>query len=131
MRASPKNITSLEPNQIFVFGSNQHGHHAGGAAKYALENFGAEWGKGVGMQGQSYAINTMESLFRTRIAVYAFLIYAESRPDLEFLVTEIGCGIAGYTVAEIAPFFAECPDNVLLPESFINHIKSIQSCPTN
>lgn len=125
MRASAKNITSLAPNQIFVFGSNAQGHHAGGAAKYALDNFGAIWGKGVGMQGQSYAIDTMESLLRTKIGVYGFLIYAKSRPDLEFLVTEIGCGIAGYAVADIAPLFAECPENVLLPESFINHIKSL------
>lgn len=125
MRASPNNITSLEPNQVFVFGSNAQGHHAGGAAKYALDNFGAIWGKGIGMQGQSYAIDTMESLLRTRIGVSAFIHFAVSRPDLEFLVTEIGCGIAGYTVAEIAPMFEVSPSNVLLPESFINHLKSI------
>lgn len=125
MRASPKNITSLEPNQIFVFGSNQHGHHAGGAAKFALDNFGAEWGKGVGMQGQSYAINTMESLLRTRMAVNAFILFARTRKDLEFLVTEIGCGIAGYTVSQIAPLFADCPENVLLPQSFIDHLKNL------
>lgn len=121
-KVAPAKIESLEPHQIMVFGSNQNGHHAGGAAKLALENFGAIWGKGIGMQGQSYAIDTMESLLRTKIGVYGFLIYAKSRTDLEFLVTEVGCGIAGYTVAEIAPFFADCPDNVLLPESFINHL---------
>ena len=120
-RVTPEQISTLQPGQIFVFGSNQYGHHAGGAARYALDHFGAEWGNGEGLQGQSYAIPTMEGLASTRQAVERFIAFAKAHPELTFLVTPIGCGIAGYTADEIAPFFADAQSiaNIYLPESFL------------
>ena len=120
-RITPEHISTLQPGQIFVFGSNQFGHHAGGAARYALDHFGAEWGIGEGLQGRSYAIPTMEGLLSTKQAVERFIAFAKAHPQLTFLVTPIGCGIAGYTPHEIAPFFADAQDinNIYLPESFI------------
>jgi len=114
-------ITHLEPNQVFVFGSNARGHHGGGAARTAQEKFGAVWGKGHGHHGQSYAIDTMSGLPTIAAEVATFLDYARKHPELEFLFTEIGCGIAGYTPTQIAPLFssgAAVPANVVLPESF-------------
>lgn len=120
-RITPELISSLQPGQIFVFGSNQFGHHAGGAARYALDHFGAEWGNGEGLQGRSYAIPTMEGLDSTRAAVERFIAFSKVHQELTFLVTPIGCGIAGYTPDEIAPFFADATGlkNVYLPESFL------------
>ena len=114
-------ITHLEPNQVFVFGSNASGQHGGGAARTAHDKFGAVWGEGHGHHGQSYAIDTMSGLPTIAAEVGTFLDYARTHPELEFLVTEIGCGIAGYTPAEIAPLFSSgsaVPENVVLPESF-------------
>jgi hypothetical protein len=114
-------ITHLEPNQVFVFGSNADGHHGGGAARTAQEKFGAVWGEGHGHHGQSYAIDTMSGLPTIAAEIATFLDYARAHPELEFLVTEIGCGIAGYTPAQIAPLFSSgsaVPENVVLPESF-------------
>jgi len=120
-RITPEHISSLQPGQIFVFGSNRFGHHAGGAARYALDHFGAEWGNGEGLQGRSYAIPTMEGLDSTRQAVQRFIAFAKAHPELTFLVTPIGCGIAGYTPNEIAPFFADARSlpNIYLPASFL------------
>ena len=120
-RITPEHISTLQPGQIFVFGSNHFGHHAGGAARYALDHFGAEWGNGEGLQGQSYAIPTMEGLDSTRQAVQRFIGFARQHQELTFLVTPIGCGIAGYTPHEIAPFFADAQSlaNIYLPASFL------------
>lgn len=97
-------IKSLEPDEVFVFGSNLQGAHGGGAAAMALMFFGAVWGQGVGMQGQSYAIPTMQGGVET-IAPFVdeFIEYAKAHPEKRFLVTEIGCGIAGFSPEEIAP----------------------------
>lgn len=111
-------IESLEPHEVFVFGSNANGAHGGGAARTAHEKFGAVWGEGHGLHGQSYAIDTMSGLDEMAHEVATFLEFAAEHPALRFLVTEIGCGIAGYTPAEIAPMFAGAPANVVLPESF-------------
>lgn len=115
-------ITSLQPDEVFVFGSNLAGMHGGGAARLALERFGAVWGQGVGLQGQSYAIPTMQGGVET-IAPYVdeFIGFARQHPELKFLVTEIGCGIAGFTPAEIAPLFARAldVDNIYLPARFV------------
>ena len=120
---TPERITSLNHNQIFVFGSNLQGAHGGGAARAAYNHFGAVWGQGVGLQGQSYAIPTMQGPVSTiKPYVDDFIGFARQHPEYEFLVTRIGCGIAGFTDAEIAPLFkdaAEMP-NVRLPKSFIN-----------
>lgn len=89
-------ITSLEAGQIFVFGSNAQGHHAGGAAKQAHESFGAEWGVGKGRTGQCYAIDTMSGQDEFQNNLEDFLRYAKKHPKLTFLLTKVGCGIAGY-----------------------------------
>ena len=120
-RITPDNIKSLKGNEIFVFGSNLQGMHAGGAARTAAHKFGAVMGQGVGLQGQSYAIPTMQGGVDT-IAPYVleFLQFAECHPDLTFLVTRIGCGIAGFTDEEIAPLFVTTINlpNVHLPLNF-------------
>jgi len=112
-------IESLEPGEIFVFGSNANGAHGAGAAAMAVERFGAVWGQGDGLQGQSYGIDTMSGLDEMRNGVARFLRFAESHPEMRFLVTEIGCGIAGYTPDQVAPLFEGAPANVVLPERFV------------
>lgn len=112
-------ITELGENEIFVFGSNAAGAHGGGAARYAYDHFGAVWGQGSGLQGRSYAIDTMSGLETIETEVAEFLAFAAGRPDLRFLVTEIGTGIAGYRPQQIAPFFTHVPPNVVLPEAFL------------
>ena len=118
---TPDYITRLEPNEIFVFGSNLAGFHGGGAARIAYEQFGAEWGVGVGRTGQCYAIPTMQGGVETiRPYVNEFIRYAEQHPELTFLVTRIGCGIAGFTDEQIAPLFAAARNlsNVELPKGW-------------
>jgi hypothetical protein len=118
---TPEFITELKPNEVFVFGSNLQGMHAGGAARIACEKFGAVWGQGVGLQGQSYAIPTMQGGVETiKPYVDEFIAFAKLHPEYTFLVTPIGCGIAGFTAEEIAPLFSQAKDieNILLPESF-------------
>ena len=120
-RKTAEYITSLNPNEVFVFGSNREGYHGGGAAAMALMFFGAKWGQGVGMQGKSYAIPTMDgSLEMIAWYVEVFVVIAREHPELHFLVTEIGCGIAGFTPQQIAPLFhsAIALDNVSLPKRF-------------
>ena len=120
-RYTPELITSLQPNEIFVFGSNLGGLHAGGAAHIAHKQFGAIWGKGTGLQGQSYAIPTMQGGVETiRPYVDEFIAFAKAHPELTFLVTPIGCGIAGFTPEEIAPLFeaAKTVENIALPRRF-------------
>lgn len=111
-------IRELQPNEIFVFGSNAQGLHHGGAARFALENFGAVWGEGHGLHGQTYAIDTMSGFDELRENVRDFVAFAAEHPELRFLVTEVGCGIAGYTPAQVAPLFVGSPGNVVLPVSF-------------
>lgn len=123
-RTTPGNISFLENNQIFVFGSNEQGLHSGGAALTAVKKFGAIMGQGEGLQGQSYAIPTMEGIDSMRKAIERFIEYAKEHPELTFLVTRIGCGIAGYKEEEVAPLFAEAKDisNIYLPSGFWNKI---------
>ncbi|MBQ5889271.1 MAG: hypothetical protein IIW77_08385 [Bacteroidaceae bacterium] len=119
-RVTPEHIEQLEYNEVFVFGSNANGFHNGGAAAYAMQHFGAQWGQCEGLQGHSYAIPTMEGYGRMVQAVERFTLYARQHPELRFLVTRIGCGIAGYTADEVAPLFKECValENVALPQDF-------------
>lgn len=120
-RITPRFVKTLQSNEIFVFGSNLRGIHAGGAAHMAYQRFGAEMGNGVGIQGQSYAIPTMQGGVETiRPYVDEFIAYASQHPDKQFLVTSIGCGIAGFEAEEIAPLFmpAVNVENISLPESF-------------
>ena len=101
-------IDALEKDEIFVFGSNLAGHHKGGAARAANMKFGAEWGVGVGLTGQAYAIPTMQGGVETiKPYVDAFIEFAKAHTDSKFLVTRIGCGIAGFKDEEIAPLFTK------------------------
>lgn len=111
-------ITELDEGEIFVFGSNGFGAHNGGAAAMAVAKFGAIYGQAEGLQGQSYAINTMDGFEVMAEQVERFIEFAKEHPELKFLVTEIGCGIAGYSPEEVAPLFAGVPENVALPEVF-------------
>ena len=119
---TPERITELKPNEIFVFGSNLAGSHGGGAARLAYNRFGAIWGQGVGLQGQSYAIPTMQGGVETiEPYVEQFIDFAFRHREYRFLVTRIGCGIAGFTPYEIAPLFLKVIDlpNVILPKDFV------------
>lgn len=119
---TPEVIRELADNEIFVFGSNLGGMHGGGAARYAYQHFGAVWGEGVGLYGQSYAIPTMHGGPDViKPYVEEFIAFAKQHGELLFLVTPIGCGIAGFTAREIAPLFRDAVgvDNIVLPESFI------------
>ncbi|MEJ3405392.1 hypothetical protein WDJ51_11665 [Rathayibacter sp. YIM 133350] len=113
-------ITELREGEVFVFGSNASGSHGGGAARYAYDHFGAVWGQASGLQGRSYGIDTMSGLPVIEREVSGFLEYAGAHPELRFLVTEIGCGIAGYAPKQIAPFFRGAPANVVLPQAFLD-----------
>ena len=120
-RTTPEYITELKPGEIFVFGSNLQGMHGGGAARIAYQKFGAIMGQGVGLQGQSYGIPTMQGGVETiRPYVDEFIAFAKEHPNLTFLVTRIGCGIAGFTDDEIAPLFtgAHGVENIVLPEGW-------------
>ena len=123
-RKAPDYITELSKCEVFVFGSNLEGRHAGGAARLAYEKFGAEWGKGVGPQGQCYAIPTMQGPISTiKPYVDDFIDYAKRHPMNRFLLTRIGCGIAGFKDKEMAPLFVEAMKlpNVCFPiEWYIN-----------
>lgn len=122
---TPERITALKPNEIFVFGSNLAGSHGGGAARLAYDRFGAIWGQGVGLQGQSYGIPTMHGgVDAIKPYVDEFIEFAKQHPEYKFLVTKIGCGIAGFRIAEMAPLFKQAIDleNVLLPKDFVEVI---------
>ncbi|MEI0579594.1 hypothetical protein [Brachyspira pilosicoli] len=131
MRVSAKHIDKLEDDEVFVFGSNTEGMHAGGAARMAM-NWGAIYGKAFGLQGKTFAIPTVDytrsgkmSIDEIKKYVDEFLDFTIKNKDKKFFVTEIGCGIAGFKVSEIAPLFREALEysNVYLPERFINYLK--------
>ena len=127
---TPERITELKPNEIFVFGSNLAGSHGGGAARLAYNRFGAIWGQGVGLQGQSYAIPTMYGgVDVIKPYVDEFILFAKKHPEYEFLVTRIGCGIAAFTPDEIAPLFYHVIDceNIVLPREFDDIVQDIHN----
>ena len=122
---TPERISELKENEIFVFGSNLAGTHGGGAARLAYKRFGAVWGEGVGMHGQTYAIPTMQGGVETiKPYVDAFIRFAKAHSRLTFLVTRIGCGIAGFRDEEIAPLFTDAinVENIILPKEFVENI---------
>ena len=124
-RYTPDVINSLAPYEVFVFGSNLRGWHQGGAAKHAQRYFGAVWGQGVGLQGQSYAIPTMQGGVKTiKPYVDEFIDFAKAHSELVFYVTRIGCGIAGFKDSDIAPLFTMASDiqNIILPREFVKII---------
>lgn len=127
-RITPERITSLRPDEIFVFGSNLQGMHGGGTARIARLYFGAVLGNGDGPQGQSYAIPTMQGgVDSIRPFVDRFIDYAETHPKQTFLVTPIGCGLAGFTPEDIAPLFRKAVDvpNINLPLRFWQVLEDI------
>jgi hypothetical protein len=109
---------------IFVFGSNLAGRHGKGAALFARKNYGAKLGVGRGRTGNAYAIPTKDAdlrplaLLQIEREVNDFLSYAIAHMDEKFLVTKIGCGLAGYTNEQIAPFFHDAPVNCLIDEEW-------------
>lgn len=109
---------------IFVFGSNRQGRHGKGAAKYAEDHWGAVYGRGEGRQGMAYAIPTKDTPYATlrleeiQDHVNTFIEYARRHPRLKFLITEIGCGLAGYSPKYIAPLFVNAPANCEFTDSF-------------
>lgn len=123
---TPAAISSLKADEIFVFGSNLHGQHGGGAARAAVNKFGAVWGQGVELQGQSYAIPTMQGGVETiKPYVDQFISFAKEHKNLFFYVTRIGCGIAGFNDSDIAPLFKDAVEveNICLPETFVKILK--------
>ena len=131
MKVTPSKITKLEPNEIFVFGSNLSGRHGKGAARTAMKKFGAIYGQKDGLQGRTYGIPTVNAeitnhltVDEIKIYVDVFIRFAERHPELEFLVTPIGCGLAGMKYKDIAPLFKDAVyiDNISLPIEFINVI---------
>lgn len=124
---TPEEIMTLGKREIFVFGSNLAGHHADGAARVALNRFGAVWGQGEGLQGNSYAIPTMLGNVETiKQYVDRFIEFAENEKVLTFYVTKIGCGIAGYDIKDIAPLFRDAYNlsNVIMPIEFVHFIEN-------
>jgi len=127
---TPERIKELKPNEIFVFGSNLAGSHGGGAARLAYNHFGAIWGQGVGLQGQSYGIPTMHGgVDAIKPYVDEFVEFAKQHIEYKFLVTRIGCGIAAFTPDEIAPLFKDAieVENVILPEDFVEVLSKTEN----
>ena len=131
-------IDTLADNEVFVFGSNRNGNHYGGAARIAYERFGAEWGVGEGHTGQSYALPTldenMEKVTEDELidSFAKMLGYADDNRQLTFLVTKVGCGIAGWDIEDVRrcfwkgaaavspdPEWRGIPSNVIIPEEFV------------
>ena len=119
-------VRELKENEIFVFGSNLSGRHGKGAAKQAIK-WGAKYGVGNGIQGRTYGIPTVNATITGKLSLKAiasyvseFIDYAKAHPELHFLVTAVGCGLAGWEPEDIAPLFIEATflDNVSLPKEF-------------
>lgn len=125
LRITPAFVTALGPRDIFVFGSNLQGQHGGGAARMAFQKFGAQWGVGVGPTGQCYAIPTMHGgVAAVKPYVDQFISYAASHPEMRFLLTRVGCGIAGFRDSEMAPLFngVQTLSNVTIPREWIPYL---------
>lgn len=123
------NITTLNSNEIFVFGSNLKGVHGAGAAKYARDNFRAELGRGYGFTGECYALPTKDHNIRTMaldsIGIYIndFIRAASEFPDYRFMVTKVGCGLAGYSDGDIAPMFKDSPPNCVFHSDWMPYLE--------
>lgn len=124
---TPEFITTLKENEIFVFGSNLNGYHIAGAAKIACDKFGAVYGAPIGIQGNSYALPTLDENFKKlsigqlRIHINNLYNFIETNTDKDFYITKVGCGIAGFNVSEIKQLFTKFCDlpNVYLPQEFV------------
>lgn len=119
-----ENITELKKNEVFVFGSNLAGRHAAGAAKVAHDHFGAVYGVGEGLIGQSYALPTLDKKLQQRndeqltMSVRKLWKCAKENPDKVFLLTKVGCGIAGYDEEYMADKFKDAPGNIIKPKGW-------------
>ena len=131
MQITSENITFLNANEIFVFGSNESGRHGKGAAKTAMK-WGAKYGQAEGLQGRTYAIPTVNasisnhlSINKIKYYVDRFISFAKANPDLHFLITPVGCGLAALSHKQIAPLFQEAYNlpNASLPKQFILILK--------
>lgn len=131
MQITPEHIAKVQPNEIFVFGSNESGRHGKGAAKTAMR-FGAKYGQAEGLQGNSYGIPTVNASISNHLSidkikryVDRFISFVKANPQLHFLITPIGCGLAGLTHKQIAPLFQAAYNlpNVSLPKQFIRILK--------
>lgn len=126
MKFTPENIIKLEPNQIFVFGSNLAGCHGLGAAKTAKDKFGAQYGVGKGLTGRCYAFPTKDQYIETlplsliKEEFIDLFACCENFPECEFLLTKVGCGLAGYSVKDIVSCFKDLPipANLSMPAEF-------------
>lgn len=124
MKTGPDKVFKSAPGHVFVFGSNTAGIHGAGAARTAYDLYGAQYGQGEGLQGESYAIPTKNMDLKTlplhviEQHVEKFLEFAWENPKLNFFVTKIGCGLAGYTEEQVAPMFREAPINCILPHGW-------------
>lgn len=123
-----KDGTSPQNGEVFVFGSNLAGRHGGGAARAAYEKFGAVYGVGIGLTGNSYAIPTKDHYIETMPLneiephVKDFIDFTKKNPNVNFFVTGIGCGLAGYSAVDIAPMFVGCGDNCSFPDNWEPHM---------
>ena len=117
-RHTPDRITELGPGEVFVFGSNARGAHGAGAARTAVERFGAVLGQGHGLQGRSYAIDTMSGFAVLEREAAAFVAFAREHPELTFWLTRVGTGIAGHDEDRVAALFADAPPNVVRPRGW-------------
>jgi hypothetical protein len=141
---TPDYIEDLHPSEVFVFGSNMNGDHVGGAAHLAFQRFGAVWGVGEGLRGNSYALPTLDRNMRRvslRSLAWAFKNFfreVDANPNMVFLLTKVGCGIAGYAPADVAGVFwgaiseyydhrwtthvGSLPENLVIPEIFYDYM---------
>lgn len=132
LRIAPDNIQWLDKHEVFVFGSNLLGKHGGGAARTAYEKFGAVMGVGIGAAGKTFAIPTkgvyIETLPLEQVKYYVdyFIKLAPNFPKRHFLVTQVGCGLAGFEVKDIAPLFRDALSvrNIYLPKVFLDYLNS-------
>jgi hypothetical protein len=128
MMNTPEHITSLARHQYIVVGTNELGHHLGGAAAQAHKDFGSLWGRAYGtIGGQSYGIVTLDErmekmpIINIQQQVFMLQLVAMNNPNIEFLVTRVGCGIANIGIEKIAPLFKDRPDNIRLPKDSIDY----------
>ena len=117
-RHTPDRITELGPDEVFVFGSNAQGAHLAGAARTAVERFGAVMGQGHGLQGRSWAIDTMSGFAVLEREASVFVDFARQHPQLTFWLTRVGTGIAGHDERRVAALFAQAPPNVVRPRGW-------------
>jgi hypothetical protein len=134
MKYTPENITKLESNQVFVAATNLSGIHGAGSAKLAYQKFGLKWGFTSGLCGQVYAIPTKDRKIQFLLpiseiekSVNKFLVCVQNNPNLEFLITRIGMGLANGKIEDIAPLFKDFINlpNVSIPKDFYDFIISI------